>query len=305
MRNVRGLGLGFVVCLAASGCLGTEYEKNQQTERLASCRAGATEAEVDDNILITEEYAGSLATSLQITWLPTLFAIDFLALLGQTLVGAATGSPMGWTFEEGKYLYGSESAAIEMVATTTVESGYGPAGTPVANDIFALDSYLEGAVVVVDSETGVATITYDQPGPLVELLGLGATPPNPLTLTAEERQTVLEGLSTIALEPTYHAFAVTPHLEWDMAWASEPTTIGAIAGGDLPLPIDIVSVDASREDLGQTLETVEWEVEQRAGDVGGHTTFNVRGGHFDYRGRVDFNGEPFVIVIAERELDCP
>ena len=39
--------------------------------------------------------------------------------------------------------------------------------------------------------------------------------------------------------------------------------------------VTLVAVNASREDLGQTLTTEIWDVEQGSGEVGGYTTFTV------------------------------
>jgi hypothetical protein len=285
------------------GCLGTEPEKQAQAEQLAACREGASDEELQDNILITQEYASSLASSLQLTWLPTLFAVDFLLLYGQTITGVVSGSPVDWSFDAGVYRHGGATAAIELRVLLTEDSGYGPAGTPVTEDIFSLDSYLEGAIVAPNDD-GSVTIDYAEPGPLVELLGLGADPPNPLTVTAAERETILDHLSTLALAPDYVAYGHTPLLKWDMHWASPPETIGSIAHGDVPIDIELVAVNATRDDLGQTLTTDVWDVSQQTGDVGGHTTFTVTGGSFPYRGRIDFTSTPFAIVLAERSLDC-
>jgi hypothetical protein len=283
--------------------LGTEYEKQEQREQLEECSNGASKQDVDDNILITQEYAGSLASSLQLSWLPTLFALDFLLLYGQTISGAVTGNPVDWSFDAGVYSHAGTTAAIEMRVLLTEDSGYGPAGTQVTEDIFELESYLEGATVT-PNEDGSVTIDYVQPGPAVELLGLGAEPPNPLTLTAEEREIIIDNLSTLALEPDYVSYGVTPLLTWDMHWVSPPETIASIANGDLPIDIELVEVNAQREDTGQALSTDVWDVNQRSGDVGGFTTFTVSGGSFPFGGRIEFTSTPFTIVLAERELDC-
>jgi hypothetical protein len=291
------------LCTTSLGCLGTEAEKKAQGERLEECWDGASEQEVQDNILITQEYAGSLATSLQLSWLPTLFAIDFLLLCGETLAGGVSGSPPDWSFDAGVYRYGGQAAAVELQVLLGEDSPVGPPGTPVAENIFLLDSYLEGATVVPNQD-GSVTIDFMQPGPLVELLGLGVDPPNPLTLTTAEREIIVENLSTLAIEPDYVSYGVTPLLAWDLHWVSPPETIASIAAGNFPIDIQLVEVSATRDDLGQTLTTNVWNVDQRFGDVGGYTTFTVSGGHFPYRGRIDFSSTPFILVLAERTLDC-
>ena len=304
LRTAAGV-LGFLsLSIAAPGCLGTEAEREEQGGRLQDCWDGATQQEVDENIFITEQYAGSLATSLEITWLPTLFAIDFLLLYAETVAGAVGGMPPDWTFDQGVYRYEKTAAAIAMRVLLTEESGYGPAGTVVTENIFALESYLVGATVVPSQTDDSVTITYSEPGPLVELLGLGPTPPNPLTLTAAERDTIVASLGKLAIEPDYISYGVTGPVTVDLHWVSPPETIASIAQGDLPIDIQLVKVDAHREDLNQDLSTEIWDVDQTGGDVGGYTTFTVSGGKFPYRGRIDFTSTPFTIVLAERKLDC-
>lgn len=294
---------GLSVCLASQGCVGTEGERASQRDRLEACSAGVSSADVADNILITEEYAKALESSLTMGWLPVLFTLDFLILAGETMRGAAMGAPPDWSHEQGGYVYRGVTAAIELRIFTTEDSGYGSAGTQVTEDLFDLGSYFEDATAT-ENVDGSVTITYSQPGPAVELLGLGPAPDNPLTLTAAERNTIVEQLSSLAIEPDYVALGVTEHLDWRFHWVSQRETIADIGMGNVPVGLDLVQVDATRDDLSQSLTTEVWDVEQRAGCVGGYTTFEVEGGHFPYVGRIDFDGIPFNFVYADRELDC-
>lgn len=300
---MRACGLG--ACVILFGCLGSPQEKKEQASQLAECSGDSTDAEVQDNILITEEFAGSLATSMQLAWLPVLFTVDFAVLLGQTIGGLVGGTPVGWVFDNGTYTLDKDTGTIVLTVSTTVDSGYGPSGTVVSEDVFALSSYFVGAAIETDSETNAVTITYESPGPLIELLGLGPAPASPLTLSEAEQQTVVDSLSTLAIEPVYVSKGVTPHLTWELEWTSPKATVAEIAAGEIPIDLELVGVQAAREDLEQTLDTEEWQIQQRNGDVDGYTTFTVKGGYFDYRGRVDLSSEAFTLVIADRELDCP
>ncbi len=296
--------LGAALSLAASGCngLGSDAEKQDQAEQLAACRGNATDEELQENILITEEYALGVAADLTYSWQPVLFALDFMFLWAQTLGAVPSTEPVGWTFDEGTYRYGSDTAAIEMRVFLSEEFEYGPAGTQVTENILALDSYLAGAVIEAGTDAGTVTITFDEPGPLAELLGLGATPTSPLTLNEVDREQALELLSTLALETDYVAYGVTKSTTVDYHAVSPPSTIASISQ-DGPLPVEIVEVNATRDLFDQVLSTVSWEVERKGADVDGYTTFTVSGGYFPYGGRIDFRDE-FGLVIAERELYC-
>jgi hypothetical protein len=302
--TLKTLVLGAALSLAAAGCngLGTDAEKQDQAKQLAGCRGDATDDELQENILITEEYALGVAADLTYSWQPVLFALDFMFLWAQTLGAIPSTEPVGWTFETGTYRYGSDTAAIEMCVFLSEDFEYGPAGTQVMEDILSLDSYLAGAVIEADTDAGTVTITFDEPGPLAELLGLGATPTSPLTLDEIDREQALESLSTLALETDYVAYGVTQSTTVDYHAVSPQSTIASISQ-DGPLPVEIVEVNASRDLFDQVLSTVSWEVERKGTDVTGYTTFTVSGGYFPYGGRIDFR-DVFGLVVADRELYC-
>lgn len=289
------------VSIAWAGCLGTEGERMEQAEELEACRGDASDAEVLENIRITEEYALGLAADLEWSWTPVLFALDFLILWAQTVHGVLGASPVGWSYDDGVYRYGSPNAAIEMTAYTS------EGGIQLTDNILVLESYLVGAVITVDSETDVVTIDYEQPGPLVELLGFGPTPPDPIVLDPAERDAVVDRLAAaIALEPEYIAYGYTRTTLIDYHVAAPRETIAELGLEDFVLDLEIVAVNASRDPVDQgeqRLLTEEWEVYRRGNEVGGYTTFTVDGGYFPYRGRVEFD-DVGVLVLPERSLSC-
>jgi len=298
-----------VLCLtlssAATGChlLGSEEEVQEQVRFLDECRGDATDEEVHENIRITEEYAEGIAADIALSWRPVLFVLDFMILFGQTMGALESSQPVGWTFDSGTYRYGSDAAAIEMRIYLSEDLEYGPAGTRVVENILDLDSYLTGAVFEADTETDTVTITFGEPGPLVGLLGLGAAPTNPLTLHAVAREQVLETLGTLAIETEYVAYGVTQSTSVDYHAVSSRTTIASLTQ-DLPMEVRIVEVNASRELNDQVLTTESWDLEIQRLIATGTTTFTVSGGHFPFRGRIDFVGPPLA-VFPSRELSCP
>lgn len=280
--------------LAGLGCLGTEAEVRDQVDRLADCRGSATDAEVSEAILITEEYALGLAADLEISWFVVIFTVDFTVLWAQTLVGAPLGAPPDWSYADGVYHYGGPTAAIELRL-------YDPDGAQVIENVFDLDSYLVNAQITHDDQADTTTIGFDAPGPLVERLGLGPTPANPLVLDAAGREQLLDALGAMSVEPDYIAFAITRSTTLDYHARGERQTIAALASEGVDLRLELVAINASREATGQTLTTDELVITSRVEGSRGHTTFEVTGGLFDYVGRVDFD----VALAPERQLDCP
>jgi hypothetical protein len=295
---------GLLLGLAAMGCdmLGSDTEKQEQAQQLAACRGDASDAEVQENILITEEYAQGVAADLALCWRPVLFALDFTLLWAQTLGAVPSTEPVGWTFEDSTYRYGSDTAAIEMRVFLSEDLQYGPAGTQVLENILDVDSYLVNAAFEADTDAGTVTITFDEPGPLAELLGLGAAPTSPVTLDELGQAQAVESLSTLALEVDYVAYGVTQSTLVDYHAVSPATPIATLVA-DGPLPVEFVTINAYREALDQTLTTTVWDVVREGGVITGYTTFEVSGGYFPYGGRIDFQGI-HLAVIADRELYC-
>jgi len=104
--------------------------------------------------------------------------------LGRSVDGDE-GPPTGFTSTDDGYVSsdGARSTRVTYLLGRDTERA-GSAGDPVPADLFTLSSYLVGARPTVTAD-GVS-IAYDRVGPLVELLGKGAAPPNPLRLSTEE-----------------------------------------------------------------------------------------------------------------------
>jgi hypothetical protein len=279
--------------LVCAGCLGTDAETQDQIDRLADCRGDATDAEVEDAILITEEYALGLAADIEISWHQVIFAYDFTVLWAQTVLGAAAGMPLGWTLEDGVWHYQGATAAIDLRV-------YDPAGEPVSEDIWSIDSYLVGATFSHDDQTDLTTVEFEATGPLVDLLGLGPAPESPLVLDAAGRQQIADAIGAMSVDADFIAYALTESTTLDYHARSARQTMTELATA-VDLRLELVAVNATRDDLGQTLTTEQWDVHRRVNGSRGHTTFAVTGGPLDFRGRVDFD----IALAPTRELDCP
>jgi hypothetical protein len=176
--------------------------------------------------------------------------------LGGALVqttGGQDGPPQGFiATDRGGYESsdGTGSTGVTYLLGRDYERA-GKAGDPVGADLFSLSSYLVGAQPRATAD-GV-TIAYDRVGPLVELLGQGATPPNPIRLTTAELAApahLLELRSTVSIvidEPmpsgvVHHVITTpaTPRAEraagapWQLAVHSELDADAGMFVGDSP-----------------------------------------------------------------------
>lgn len=296
MRTPRHLLLAAFAILAFAGCNKKLAEIDPGD--LQDCRNGASAEEAQENVTIAREYALAVAQDVQLSWSPVLYCLDFMFLWAQVLGVLPSEKPVGWTFQDGAYVFGSDTAEIRLTAFRSDD----PAAEPITDDILDLESYLKGAKIVVDADTGDTVITFDAAGPLVDLLGLGPAPTSPITLDAQALGDVKASLGKIAIETDYVSYGVAQSIVVDYHTVSPRSSIASIAA-EGPLPVDLVAVNASRESTGQELTTSEWNVVRNGQRVEGYTTFSVSGADFPFTGKLDF-ADAKGLVYATLSLDC-
>jgi hypothetical protein len=91
-------------------------------------------------------------------------------------------TPAGWRYE-GNGLFTTSAARADMQTRFFLagDFSFGSRGDVVEHNVFRVDSYLVGARLrIPDPLSFRAELHYDAAGPLVELLGYGTEPPNPI-----------------------------------------------------------------------------------------------------------------------------
>lgn len=292
----RFTGGAVALCLGvtAPGCLlfGGSAERQEQVDNLRECRDGASDDEALETIFITEEYGDSLHEMVACGNLTVLFATRVLGGIIESVQQGSQGkTPDGWNFEDG--VYHTEATGVTMDLELFWE------GEAVLDNVFLVDSFLVGASASLQSN-GSLSISYESTGPLVELLGFGAEPENPLVLSLSDADEIARSFGKLELETTIvvddNREKTTVHYEVD----SDRKSAEAIVG-DGGLTYSLVEADASREDLAQTLTVREWTIEfVDHALLAGYSDFTVEGNHFDYEGRLTFENSTF----PERELSC-
>lgn len=272
---------------------------------LRECSGDATPDEIDDNVVITAEYGESLHEMVACGGLNVALCNGVIEGIVDAIIDQRSdATPDGWSWQgDGSYVTMAENATMETRFYATHDFSFAAAGERVPHDVFLIDNYLVNAAVSVDFTTGRTEIVYDSAGPLVELLGQGATPPNPLEIT-------LDGLSTFQAEfralefdsdvwlddPREHAVVTyhvtTPRLATD-----------ALVTGE-GMRYDLVEADATREDLDQALVVDEWTIvftNDGGGQLDGSSSYHLTGGHFELVGEASFEHSTF----PETTLSCP
>lgn len=234
-----GLGLSLLAALVSVTACSDDEERSDPTECRsvsgtssisAECSAGSgaparrSAAEVFRSHVVVSSSAAGIALNFvdgAVGW----FMSCVVDAVGRGLVSAITGSDAGaptcgqwdrsasYAFDNGTYsldlrqqltFYAASIKDAENSATLrfTFAKAIGAhaEGAVVPFDLGRADTFLVGVRVVTTASGGVA-LAYDRPGPLVELLGLGPTPPNPLPLTDASSSAMQDSLrSALAVE---------------------------------------------------------------------------------------------------------
>jgi hypothetical protein len=176
------------------GCFGSGGSGDDHAA-LRECSGDATPDEIDDNVVISSEYGESLHEMVACGGLDVALCNGVIeGIIDAIIDQRPDATPDGWTWQgDGSYGTMAENARMETRFYVTHDFSFAAAGERVPHDVFLIDNYLVNAAVSVDFTTGRTDIVYDSVGPLVELLGQGSNPPNPLEIT-------LDGLSSFQAE---------------------------------------------------------------------------------------------------------
>lgn len=267
---------------------------------LAACRGDASDAEVLDTIAITDAYSASLHEMVVCGGLGVALAVALIEGVIEAVQNASNdATPPEWSFGGGVYATGSSSVTMEARFYYAEDFEVGKAGELVPYNVFLVDSYLVDGELVVSLPSGETEIRYDEPGPLVELLGFGTDPPNPLPVTfddladIEDRLGALEMETVIVMDDQRETGTIRYHLTTPRQPAS-----GLVNGG---LRFTLEEADGERASLDQLLVVDAWEVEYTGPKaLEGDVAFHVDGRHFPFAGTMSWSGTQY----PDRTLSC-
>ena len=263
------------------------------------CTAGLSEDAVAAHFAIAYDLQHSLHELVVCGALTRRLASAVATAILDTLVYGG-GTPEGFSYVgDGWYraLTNEEGSSAELDVHFVLLDDYefAAAGDPITEDLFAESSYLIGASASLDLE--YLTIEYDAVGPLVELMGFGPNPPNPLQLTIFDIDKLNAGLADLAVEGeiiVYDQFESGSSIAYTVD--VEPLPISQLVNG---LEMTLVDV-AGSDDEAQSLEVTTWNIDYADSDLTGNVDFDVGGGLFDWRGELVYQQGGF----GELTLDC-
>lgn len=274
-------------------------------EQLAACRPDAGgDADIAAAVVITDEYADSLHELIGCGGLSfALCAAVIDGVIDAIVAQSDDATPDGWEFMgDGVYRTGGEGTTMDVTFYLAEDFSFAQAGDPVTYDVFQVDSYLVGASLEVDLLKGKAQIEYAQPGPLVELLGFGADPPNPLPVDLGDLGSIKRKLRQLEFEGKVVVQDMREHSSIDYVLNVPRTSADAFVNGASPMRYELENVDGTRADLGQKIVTSAFDVAYaNHGTLTGTVDFHVQGGPLEYDAHLAWDDMPY----PERTLTCP
>jgi hypothetical protein len=274
-------------------------------EQLAACRPhGGDDADITASIAITDEYADSLHELIGCGGLSFALCSAVIGGVIDAIVDQSNdATPDGWEFAgDGVYRTGSDSTVMDVTFYLAEDFSFGKAGDPVMDDLFLVDSYLVNARLKLDLTTGKARIAYDSPGPLVELLGFGAHPANPLPVDLGDLGSLKRKLRQLEFEGKVVVQDEREHSTINYTLNVPRTTADAFVIGTTPMRYELENVDGTNADLGQTIVTSAFDVAYaNHGTLTGTVDFHVQGGPLEYDAHLVWDDTPY----PERALMCP
>ncbi len=285
---------------------GAEGDDETPQEQLRECRE---DHDVDDATQIVSDFDLSIHEMIACGGLSVTLCSSIVSGIVDAIVdNRSDATPDGWRFE-GDGLYTSDAAGAEMTTRFYLASDYsfGRAGDPVQENLFEVTTYLSGARVSVDFDPSdplstEAQLHFDAPGPYVELLGFGADPQSPISLSLNAWDQAQDQLGTLLFES--EITVSDPQDQTTVRYDVQTTRMSAAALlGAAPMEFELLGADASRADLGQELVVDDWGVEFVSGNVGaleGVVDFHVEGGPLSYLGALIYENSTY----AEIDLSC-
>lgn len=268
---------------------------------LDACRGGASDAQVDDTVVIVGEFNDSLHEMVVCGGLQVRICAGVIdGIIDAIIAQSNDATPDGWTYEGGG-VYRTSGAGVEMTTQFYLAEDFefGSAGDVVTENLFLVDSYLVGAVLEVDFSNGATQIVYDQPGPLVELLGFGPNPPNPLPVDVNDLNDLKAKLRNLEFEANIVVddMRETSIIEYELVTPRQ--SAGALVGGEA-MSYEMVDASGFRAGLDQMLEVQSWDVVFVDGGLDGTIDFTVDGQHFGYAGTMVYESSGW----ADPQLRC-
>lgn len=291
--------------LLLAACQPSSSSPSTSSEPLAGqeCTQGVPSTIVDAQVEVMEQTADSYHEMVACGGLAYRLSSSVYEILITSLLEAnGVSVPGGFVYEDGGR-YATGGGGVDMVVTYLYGDDFevGLEDEPVLYNLFDFDNYLRGVSVSVDPIGQELLVSYSAKGPLVELLGRGANPPNPLSLTLQDVQAPYR-LGRLKMVTEAPVNDVREGATVSYTLRSGPDRINPLLEGKNALTFDLTSsttIAANGAVLTSTSMGVDYQ--DSPGALDGDIPFEIRGGGLDLDGVLTFQQS----TTAEIDWWCP
>ncbi len=276
-------------------------ERGEASAKLAACATGDIAAQVQ----IVSDFVDSCHEMIICGGLTNSFGVSIVSVL----LGAALGKDVSISTVKYK---GDGVYEVGNVMTMTLvlgrDTSWGKIGDPITFDVMQLDSYFTKASISVAADMELVpggaqakthlVMKFEQVGPGIELLGLGANPESGVRVDFHEIAKSVADHVQVANIITVDDTKGDSHIAYKLS--TPPVRFGELLGHS-PQGQELVEVSATRG--AQSIEVVDWGMAYQPGSSGtldGTIDFVVHG-DFDYNVHFSYPHRKTPDVL----LSCP
>jgi hypothetical protein len=190
---------------------------------------------------------------------------------------------------------GGMGTTMDVTTMLGTDTSFGKKGDIINFNLLDIATYFTGVKVTASASlntSGVSTyslgVTFTGVGPGVELLGLGAMPSNPLTVSSDK---IVAALGQIQVKAVVHQADTQGHSTFNYDINGRTQTLASAMSGDA-VPFDLTGVMGGRADLMQTIAIKKWQINYldtgHSGFMNGTIQFAVVGGKLPYTVTFDY-----------------
>jgi hypothetical protein len=260
---------------------------DENPEALDRCTTGLSDGDISRDLHIAWALHDSIHELVACGAMTSLAVQAVVTGLAEAVLSQSTSfEPKGLAYHgDGRYTSqtgsGGAQAELELSFFHAVDGEL----VPIQENLYDLDTYLAGATVSagLDGLTPWALITFDGPGPWVELLGMGDNPTSPIYLEGNELLAWQPDVSGVWVESKMdvHDTLADSVIEYQAVSTRQP--VGTVFTTGL-LDYELVDIEATNDARGQTaiVDELAWDIGFGANSLTGSTSFEINGGLFDY-----------------------
>jgi hypothetical protein len=256
-------------------------------EQLAACVGTTSQAELDNN-LRTASYFEDSAHEMVVCGGISFAFIQVIVDMGINLVTDPSSTPTEVIpFQDGVYkssTSGYKEVKMDVELFAGSDYSFAKQGERIPFNVQDASNYLVGGKVTVDLVKQTASVSYQSAGPLIELLGFGANPPNPLAVSLSDLKKLSSEFGKVTMASTVYVNDEKGTSTFTYALTTPKQPVSSIFNaGRFTYQMD--SVSGTRSDNKQSMKSSTWDIayEDSVHGLDGTMAMDFTGGVFPYR----------------------